>query len=358
MITKLSLSNFRSYSHLELNLTPNINVIIGKNGHGKTNILEAIYFISNIRSHRTRNDLSMIKHDSEYARIIIESQKNDKHNKIMSVIHSKGKYFSINNQSIKKTSEMLGMINTVLFYPTETTLFSDSPSVRRNFFDVEIGKVSQIYTYNFQTFNRLLKDRNQMLKREALDDILFEMITSEMIDVQIEISKRRFILIQYINQNIQAVLDKLLTQSIPINIQYKSTVVNQDRDALKISYQKCKQRDIQLKATQDGIHRDDYLILSDDIEVSKVLSQGQIRMVLLAIKLVIVDFIYEKSGIKPILLLDDVMSELDADNQINLINAIQDVQTIITTTETLNIFEKQNVNNIHIVNSHIRNEEA
>ena len=263
----------------------------------------------------------------------------------MSVIHSKGKYFSINNQSIKKTSEMLGMINTVLFYPTETTLFSDSPSVRRNFFDVEIGKVSQIYTYNFQTFNRLLKDRNQML-------------TSEMIDVQIEISKRRFILIQYINQNIQAVLDKLLTQSIPINIQYKSTVVNQDRDALKISYQKCKQRDIQLKATQDGIHRDDYLILSDDIEVSKVLSQGQIRMVLLAIKLVIVDFIYEKSGIKPILLLDDVMSELDADNQINLINAIQDVQTIITTTETLNIFEKQNVNNIHIVNSHIRNEEA
>lgn len=358
MIKNISLLNFRSYSKLDLELSDNINVLIGKNGQGKTNLLEAIYFISNIRSHRTKNDLSLIKNDEEYSRIIVNKDNNGKTNKLTCIIHQDGKYFSIDNQSIKKTSEMLGIINTVLFYPTETTLFTDSPSIRRNFFDVEIGKVSSIYLRNFQTFNQVLKERNKLLKESKVDQVLLEIFTNKIIPVQIEINRRRRILIDYINSNIQAYLNKLLDKPFDINIIYKSAINDLDEVKLLELYQNSQKKDLLYRNTTEGIHRDDYDILSNGIEIDKFLSQGQIRIVLLAIKLVIVDFIYLKTKEQPILLLDDVMSELDENNQINLINAIPDyVQTIITTTEKSNIFLKESINVIHIDNSKIRNEE-
>ncbi|NLY62885.1 MAG: DNA replication/repair protein RecF [Erysipelothrix sp.] len=358
MINNISLSNFRSYSKLNLNLSNNINVLIGKNGQGKTNLLESIYFISNIRSHRTKNDLDLIKKGQEYSRIIVNKSNNNKDTNLTCIIHQDGKYFSIDNNPIKKTSEMLGIINTVLFYPTETTLFTDSPAIRRNFFDVEIGKVSSIYLSNFQSFNKILKDRNRILKADKVDTLLLEILTNQLIPVQIEINRRRKILIDFINQNIAKYLDLLLDEAFPITINYRSSITGLDTNDLIDLYKKSEKKDQLYRNTSEGIHRDDYEIYSNDIEIDKFLSQGQIRIVLLAIKLVIVDFIYEKTKETPILLLDDVMSELDINNQMNLLNAIPDyVQTIITTTEQSKIFTNDNINIIYIENSQIRNEE-
>lgn len=355
MINTISINNFRSYEQEKIMLGNNINVFIGKNGQGKTNLLEAIYFVSNIRSHRTKDDLDLIKRDQDFARIIVENNNSEK---IVCVIHDKGKYFSINDNTVKTTSEMLGKINTVLFYPTETRLFSDSPAVRRAFFDVEIGKVSNQYTQNFQQFNNLLKDRNRLLKEQEVDEILLEIITKNISNVQIPIIHERKILINYINKTINKYLEKLINKDLDINIEYRSTVKDLDEDAMIKRYDSNKRRDVFNKVTSEGIHRDDYVIYSHGIEVEKFLSQGQIRIVLLAIKFVLVEYIYIKTKETPILLLDDVLSELDEDNQMNLINTIpKQVQTIITTTDNYEIFNDKSIKKFKIINSQIVNEE-
>ncbi len=355
MIKNIDISNFRSYEHARINLGDNINVFIGKNGQGKTNLLEAIYFVSNIRSHRTKDDLDLIKKREDYSRIIVE---NDADEKIVCVIHDKGKYFSINDQAAKTTSEMLGKINTVLFYPTETRIFSDSPSVRRSFFDVEIGKVSKEYTHRFQQFNNLLRDRNKLLKAEKVDEILLEIITKNISYVQMTIIKERKILIDYINQNINKYLNRLIKKNLDISIDYKSTIKDLNQEQLYERYQSNQRRDIFNKLTSEGIHRDDYVIYSEGIEVDKYLSQGQIRIVLVAIKFVLVEYIYIKTKKTPILLLDDVLSELDVENQINLLNTIpKSVQTIITTTDDETIFDDQSIKKFYIKKSTIVNEE-
>ena len=281
MIKSLQLNNFRSYDDLFVELSPNINVFIGKNGQGKTNLLESIYFISNIRSHRTRNDLDLIKIDKDFARIIVIH--NDKSDKLMSVIHEKGKYFTLNENPIKKTSEVLGIINTVLFFPTETRLFSDSPSVRRTFFDVEIGKVSNQYINYFQEYSNLLKDRNKLLKNNEVDILLLDILSQKMASVQMYILEQRKLLVSYINLNIDRYLINLISEDLNISIIYKSNIKNCDEASLIERYKENEKKDIFNKVTSDGIHRDDYVIYSGDIEVEKFLSQGQIRIVLLAI---------------------------------------------------------------------------
>ena len=359
MIKNIQLTNFRSYEDLSVNLFNNINVFIGENGQGKTNLLESIYFISNIRSHRTRDDKDLIKNNCSYARIIINSEDEFKKENIVCVIHDKGKYFSINKIGVNKTSEMLGKINTVLFYPSETTLFSDSPSVRRIFFDVEIGKVSQNYTTNFQEFNNLLKDRNKLLKNDQIDEILLNIIDDKIINVQLEIIKERKELIKIVNIYLNEYIKKLSKENLEIVVDYSSSIKNLNKEELKQKYQDNLKKDLFYKSTSEGIHRDDYKFYINNQEINTYLSQGQIRIVLLALKFVFIKYIYEKTKKMPILLLDDVFSELDEFNQEKLIKSIpKNVQTIITTVKYEEIFKQRNIKKYFIKNSQIIKEEG
>ena len=357
MITSIHLNNFRSYKEEKITLSNNINVFIGKNGQGKTNLLEAIYFISNIRSHRTRNDNDLIKNGSDYTRIIVNINSKNTSEKLICVIHQKGKFFSINNNVVSKTSGILGRVNTVLFYPNETRIFTDSPATRRNFFDVEIGKVSKEYLSIFQQFNNLLKDRNKLLKEKDVDLILLDIITNNLIDKQLIIIKEREYLCKFINKNIDKYLKKF-TSDLNIKMDYISTLKNQSKEGLKIKYSKNLDRDKFNGITNEGIHRDDYEFLINNIEISKYLSQGQTRLVLLAIKFVITDYIILKTNKKPVLLLDDVFSELDSHHQKKvLLNIPKDIQTIITTTDHYEIFNNKSVKLYKIKNSQIITEE-
>ena len=359
MITSVQLSNFRSYKEETVYLSKNINVFVGKNGQGKTNLLEAIYYISNIRSQRTRNDNDLIKVDSEYSRIIVNIEKNSNNEKLMCVIHQKGKYFSINNNVVSKTSDMLGRINTVLFYPNETRIFSDSPATRRNFFDVEIGKVSKVYLNVFQQFNNLLKDRNKILKEKDVDLILLDIVTNNLIDKQVSIVSEREFLTQYINDNLNKYFLKFTNNKVKIKMIYKSSLNNLSKKEIKIKYNKNIERDKFNGITTEGIHRDDYEFLIENIEISKFLSQGQIRLVLLAIKFVIIDYIILKTNKRPVLLLDDVFSELDTIHQIKVLDNIpKKIQTIITTTDNHEIFKDKLITKYNIKNSHILTKEA
>ena len=354
MISSITLNNFRSYKKTKINLDNNINVFIGKNGQGKTNLLEAIYYISNIRSHRSNNDKDLINNNSDYARIIVESIVKNNKEVILSVIHKDGKYFSINNNAVSKTSDILGRINTVLFYPTETKIFNDSPSARRNFFDVEIGKVSSQYTSVFQEFNKLLKNRNKILKEEKIDEILLDVITDKFIDKQIIISKKRNYLVNYINKHINSYLKELSSKKLNISMEYKSSVKSLNKEELVKKYSDNLKRDKFSGLCNEGIHRDDYIFYTNDVEITKFLSQGQIRLVLLALKFVIIDFIYDKTKKKPILLLDDVLSELDSIHQLKLIKNIPSyVQTIITSTDNYPVFNREKISKFKIENSQI-----
>ena len=354
MIDNIHLNNFRSYKELKVDLSEDINVFIGKNGQGKTNLLESIYYISNIRSHRSRDDKTLIMTNEDFSRIIVNLKFNDKKEKLMCVIHSQGKYFSINNNVVSKTSDILGQLNTVLFYPNETRLFNDSPATRRNFFDVEIGKVSKDYTMIFQEFNNLLKDRNRLLKEENIDDILLDVINDKLIDKQLYIIQERKFLTGFINDNLNNYLNRLSSESLNIEMQYVSTLNNLNKEQLKIKYKNNLDRDKFNRITNEGIHRDDYLFYTEGVEISKYLSQGQTRLTLLGIKFVLIQYIISKTKRKPILLLDDVLSELDEIHQIKLIENIPaDVQTIITSTDNHKVFDKKNITKYIINNSEI-----
>lgn len=358
MINNIELRNFRSYSDIKINLSQGINVFIGKNAQGKTNLLEAIYFISNVRSHRTKNDKDLIKINRDYSRIIINREKENLNEKIMCVIHSEGKFFSINDNAITKTSDILGRINTVLFFPNETRIFSDAPSLRRIFFDVEIGKVNNNYTKEFKEFNNFLKERNKLLKEDNVDQILLDILTKKIVEKQLIIIKERKFITDFINQYINEILSKLSEEKFEIKMNYQSTVKNKTYEDLLFKYESNKKRDIHAKTTTEGIHRDDYEFKIKEIEISKFLSQGQIRLVLLAIKLVLIDYIYLKTKNKPVLLLDDVFSELDKKHQIRLIKNIPtDLQTIITTTYFNEVFKNTKTKKYLIRDSKIFQEE-
>lgn len=358
MINNIHLNNFRSYKEVKVKLEKNINVFIGKNGQGKTNLLEAIYYISNIRSHRSRNDKDLINSDEDFSRIIVNIETNAKKEKLMCVIHSQGKYFSINNNVVSKTSDILGRLNTVLFFPNETRIFSDSPSSRRNFFDVEIGKVSNQYLSIFQEFNNLLKDRNKLLKEDKIDNILLEVITNNLIDKQLIIIEERIFLTKFINENINQYLFKLSSEELNIKMKYNSSLKNLSKEELIKKYMGNLERDKFTRITNEGIHRDDYEFYTNDVEISKYLSQGQTRLVLLAIKFVLIDYIILKTNKKPILLLDDVLSELDEYHQIKLIENIPSyVQTIITATDNHDVFNRKEISKYIIKSSQILTEE-
>lgn len=358
MINNIHLNNFRSYEEVKIVLSNKINVFIGENGQGKTNLLEAIYYISNIRSHRTRNDKDLIKSGEIFSRIIINVEKHNKKEKLMCVIHSDGKYFSINNNVVAKTSDILGRINTVLFYPNETKIFSDTPSSRRTFFDVEMGKVSKEYTNEYQEFNNLLKDRNKLFKEDKVDKILLEVITNKLIEKQMLIIKERLFITKFINDNILSILNNLSAEKLDVKMEYISTVKNLDYDKLLKKYKSNIDKDTHARTTTEGIHRDDYEFTINNVEISKYLSQGQIRLVLLAIKFVLIDYIIFKTKEKPILLLDDVLSELDETHQNKLIeNLPNQVQTIITTTDFHKVFKNKNIKKFKIKASKIIQEE-
>lgn len=358
MINNIHLNNFRSYEDVKIDLSNRINVFIGKNGQGKTNLLEAIYYISNIRSHRTRSDKDLIKTGEDFSRIIVNVERFDKKEKLMCVIHLEGKYFSINNNVVAKTSGILGRINTVLFYPNETKIFSDTPSSRRTFFDVEMGKVSKQYTSDYQEFNNLLKDRNKLFKEDKVDEILLEVITNKMVEKQLLIIEERKFITQFINDNISTVLNKLSSENLNIEMEYVSTVKSLNYEQLLEKYKSNINRDTYARTTTEGIHRDDYEFTINNIEISKYLSQGQTRLVLLAIKFVLIDYIILKTKEKPILLLDDVLSELDEIHQNRLIeNLPKQVQTMITTTDFNDVFRNKDIKKFKIIASQIIQEE-
>lgn len=342
-VTNISCRNFRNIESCSVSLNPEINVIIGNNGQGKTNFLESLYYLSTTRSFRINSDQELIMHDKPLAKIEcrIEDEENIKN--ISCVIHDKGKSCFLGNKQIPRASEFIGFLNAVLFAPTDLEIFTASPRLRRKLIDVEIGKLDRSYSVELNRYNHLLKERNASLKQEKLDETFLDVIELQMAEVQLNILKKRFQFVDFINQQLSQRYFDISNEKTEILCEYKGIINQIEEDSLTVIQEKLKanrQKDWFLKSTSYGIHRDDLIFLMNGLLLDSIASQGQRRMTVLALKMTFVDFVLEKTGKKPILLLDDVLSELDIEKRKNLFKAIpKGIQTVITTTDLNDIIE-------------------
>ena len=250
--------------------------------------------------------------------------------------HDKGKTLFYQNQPLKKSSEFIGKMNAVMFSPSDMDLFETSPKARRKLIDVELGKINPFYMDSLNQYLKVLKERNLYLKGNHLDEAYLEVLTNKLVDLQCDIIRYKTGFIDCLNQIISRYYQRLSISNSVIRIHYSGPVEWSDtiKSDLLDKYQKSLERDKYLKMTHMGVHRDDFEFYIDDKEVISVASQGQRRLIIVALKCSLIEVIEEMTGSKPILLLDDVFSELDIKRREALFDVLhQNTQTIITTTD-------------------------
>jgi len=335
IISKLTLRNFRNYDYAEIEFSSKLNLIIGDNAEGKTNIVEAIYFLSLARSFRTLEINDLIKERRQFATIEARVDENTTHKDIVALMTSSQKKFTCNSKQIRKYSELAKLINVIVFEPKDTMIFSDSPLVRRNFLDINISKKTTVYLENLMVFEKLLKERNAILKNDALDDVQLNVVTEQMIAIEKEIVHYRSLYIAEINQVISKILRSLNGTEEKVEVIYEPFMAFDDNFEKNCAraYARYKESDVKHKMTQLGIHREDFHLKVNGKDIASQGSQGENRIAAIALKLCPY-FLIEDKDKKPIVILDDVMSELDFPHRQRLIKFLSKMeQVFITATE-------------------------
>ena len=354
-VSSIRLRNYRNYENQIINFDRGMNIVIGNNGEGKTNLLEAIYLLSTTRSHRVDDNRELIRFDSEFGSAEGNVVFNNQSSRLSVVVHKKGKTLMINNNPVRKNSEFIGKLNAVLFAPDDMNLFDDSPKIRRRLFDIEIGKLYSIYMYSLSNYLKYLKERNNYLKGNV-DRLMLETLTEIMYEPQIRIIKERNSFINRVNKYLSIYYSQISGEEHDLKIEYRSVIAEKENEEVMKQqliklYENIRERDIYLKQTNTGVHREDYVFYLDERDVSMYCSQGQKRTVILALKMAVVQIIYDIRKEYPVLLLDDLFSELDSNRRYNVLKMLpSSIQTIITTTDAreAELIRDKNVNFINI----------
>lgn len=344
-LDKIQLINYRNITNQTLIFDEGIQVFYGANAQGKTNLLEAIYYLSTLRSHRSNNILDLINKQSD--ELFIQGEVNWQNKKIPLRIHAnaKGKNLFIYQNKVKKMSDFIGNLNAILFSPDDMNLFCASPKIRRRFIDIELSKISKKYTYTLHETNQLLKERNIVLKQDKIDETYLQVLTERLIDLEVIIIKQRYHFLKALLAKSSKFYEAISANDTKLSINYKSCIpYEEDEQALKaklkLKYEQSYRKDCLYKTTNIGIHKEDFIFLIDDYEVVQYASQGQKRSILLAIKIAMVYLIKDFINEYPLLLLDDVFSELDAYRRKMLLSSLpKEVQIFITTTDHQEILE-------------------
>lgn len=332
-INKLVLHHYRNLTDVTIPFKKDITVLVGENGQGKTNIVESLVFLSTGRSFRVRDDLLLIQDAQAFA--AIEAQL-DTQKQLRVVLSEQGKYMQVDRHVVKKLSDFVGQCNVVLFSPNDLSFFSDSRRRRRQDIDLELGKISKSYMKMLAEYHRLLLERNTLLKAPDVDRVYFELISQSLVDKMVPIIEQRHRFIMKIEPLVLKYYQELSQETHTICISYRGPVaVDHDlHHALREKLKDSMNRDMMMKATQVGIHRDDYIFLMDNEPVVNRASQGQRRLLMLAFKFALMTLVHETRGFYPILCLDDLFSELDVHKRHRILKMLPvDVQVIITTTD-------------------------
>jgi len=333
IIDSIELKNYRNYDELHMKFSPGTNILYGNNAQGKTNILEAVYVCCTTKSHRGSKDREMIHFNEDESHIKLNVIKRDVPYRIdMHLKKNKAKGVAINGIPIRRASELFGIVNVVFFSPEDLNLIKNGPAERRKFIDLELCQLNKLYVHSLVSYNRILMQRNKLLK-----DLFFHPEYEETLDVwdmQLvqygrELIKYREDFIRQLNEIIYGIHRKLSGDKEELRIVYDPNVSIENIEA---EIRRSRAQDMKQKTTLTGPHRDDIGFYIGDIDIRRFGSQGQQRTAALSLKLAEIELVKKLVRDYPILLLDDVLSELDGERQNHLLSAIQHIQTMITCT--------------------------
>lgn len=344
----MSINHFRNYDHAELEFGQDVTLFLGQNAQGKTNVLEAIYTLAMAKSHRTTTDKDLIQWQAEYAKIEGRVRKRGQSVPMSLIVTNKGKKAKVNHLEQKRLSNYIGHLNVVMFAPEDLSLVKGSPSVRRRFIDMELGQMLPIYLYDLTQFQRILQQRNHYLKRlqtrKTTDTTMLDVLDEQYSELAAKITLRRRDFVVQLSEYAIPIHSEISRQKETLEIHYESSVklleevakdkeLDEVRAQLITDLQSKRQREIDRGVSLIGPHRDDLTFIVNERNVQVFGSQGQQRTTALAVKLAEIDLIFQETNEYPLLLLDDVLSELDEHRQTHLLNAIQGkVQTFVTAT--------------------------
>lgn len=333
IIKSLELSDYRNYEKLDLTFDKGINIFYGDNAQGKTNILEAVYLCCTNKSHRGSKDKDIIRFGRDESHLKIILSKDGREDRIdMHLRKNRSKGIAVNSIPLRKASELFGIINVVFFSPEDLQIIKNGPSERRRFIDLELCQLDKLYVNHIVNYNKVLSQRNALLKEVSYKPEQMDTLSiwdELLVKYGVEIIKIREQFIQRLNSIIENIHSKLSGGKEKINICYEPNIAADD---FSESLLRGRERDIRQKMTLIGPHRDDISFVVNGIDIRKYGSQGQQRTAALSLKMAEIKLVKLQVKDSPILLLDDVLSELDSSRQTQLLDSIDGIQTMITCT--------------------------
>ena len=326
-------NNFRNYENLQISFDEGTNIFYGDNAQGKTNILEAAYLSGTTKSHKCSKDKEMIRFGEQESHIRTVVVKKDKEYQIdMHLKHNRSKGIAINKVPIKKASELFGILNMVFFSPEDLNIIKNGPAERRRFLDSELCQLDKIYLSDLTTYNKILNQRNKLLKdmvyRPDLKDTL-PVWDMQLVETGRKIIRRRKQFVDELNEIVHDIHYRISGEKEDLLLQYEPSI---EDIFFEDELSRVKERDMRQCMTSVGPHRDDLLFSIGEVDIRKFGSQGQQRTSALSLKLSEIELVKRSIHDTPVLLLDDVLSELDSNRQNYLLNSIHDTQTLITCT--------------------------
>lgn len=332
-IKTLELKDYRNYKSLSMDFSQGVNILYGDNAQGKTNILESLYMCGTTKSHRNSKDREVIRFgmDESHIRVVLEN-KGVPHKIDIHLKKNKPKGAAIDGIPVKKSSELLGIVNYIFFSPEDLSIIKNGPSERRHFLDMELCQLDKVYFYHLSNYQKIINQRNNLLKQISLNRKLMDTISvwdEQLVFHGMKVMEGRKGFIETLNPIVSDIHSKISGGREDLIIKYEP---NTDNDSFMEKLHSSVERDIALKATSTGPHRDDISFFTGNMDIRRFGSQGQQRTTALSLKLAEIEVVRSIAKDNPILLLDDVLSELDRKRQNYLLNSIHDIQTIITCT--------------------------
>ncbi|MBO0460336.1 MULTISPECIES: DNA replication/repair protein RecF [Enterococcus] len=354
-LNKLHLKNYRNYQELQIDFSKNLVIFLGENAQGKTNLLESIYVLAMTRSHRTNSEQELIGWNDEQSMIQGEITRGTSKIPLEIQLSKKGRKTKINHIEQKKLSSYVGQLNVILFAPEDLSLVKGSPQIRRKFLDMELGQINPIYLYDLVQYQAILKQRNQYLKqlneKKQTDLLYLDILSEQLAEFGSKVLKARAQFIKRLEYWANSLHQQITHQREQLAIEYVTSLSSLDtltvqeiQSQFLTLLEQNKKKDLFRGTTTVGPHRDDLSFFVNEKNVQNFGSQGQQRTTALSVKLAEIDLIKEETGEYPILLLDDVMSELDDQRQLHLLETIEGkVQTFLTTTTLDHVKNKMTV---------------
>lgn len=333
VIKSLKLKDYRNYDLLDLNLDTKTNILYGDNAQGKTNILEALYLSGTTKSHRGAKDRDLIRLGFDESHIETTIEKRGIEYQIdLHLKKNSPKGIAVNKIPIRKAVELFGIVHFVFFSPEDLNIIKEGPAGRRRFVDLELSQLDKVYLSNLSNYNRIINQRNSLLKEIAYHESLIETLDiwdMQLIEYGTKIIERRKKFIAQVNDIISEIHCNLTGGKEKVSLYYEVSV---GELSLEQAVKKYKERDLKFKSTSVGPHRDDIGFQVGDLDIRRFGSQGQQRTAALSLKMSEIELVRMVTGDTPVLLLDDVLSELDKNRQNYLLESIHDIQTVITCT--------------------------